>query len=85
MTPAPCWEAFRYPVSVASTAVAVGSGEVPVLVTPPGARSGRAGHRDHGRRRAGGGHDHGPCPVELDHLTQPGRVRLGGPGGAGAG
>ena len=35
MTPAPGWEAFRYTVSEASTAVAVGSGEVPVLV-PPG-------------------------------------------------
>jgi hypothetical protein len=34
MTPAPSWEPFRYTVTEADTAVAVGIGEVRVLATP---------------------------------------------------
>ena len=76
--------AFRYTMTGADTAAAVGGGELPVLATPAGARPGRAGHRGRGAGALEAGGTTVGIRVELDHLApSPRRTRRRRrPGGA---
>jgi hypothetical protein len=69
--------AFRYTVTEADTAAALGSGRDAGVSHPTGARPGQTGHGGHGRRRAPGGYDHGRGPGRAGPPgLQPGRAEL---------